>query len=316
MPEPQPNHSLACRVVSAHTGAAIADVKSVIGRGEVNDVCIVTTGDGAKFVVRSHERTELARYRKEVWAISRAAAAGVAVAPVLASGQTAELAWMLQPLLPGTPGDELEPDTHERVWRSIGQEMHRIHGVPVGGFGETVHAMTAGGRAGWREYLAYNLGELTDRDPLLHLGLLDRDAQAQLRERFTDLTRGPTRLGLCHGDLSLKNVIVDDGSVQVIDWGCAHGHLVPHYDLGVILAESLVEHSPEFVALLDGYGLDPTSFSREARADVFNLRALEAVDKVRWALDRNPTRLPALSGRMVAALRAAGIVQQSASDLA
>ncbi len=176
--------------------------------------------------------------------------------------------------------------------------------------------MTAGGKAGWREYLAYNLGELTDRDPLLHLGLLDRDAQAQLRERFTDLTRGPTRLGLCHGDLSLKNVIVDDGSVQVIDWGCAHGHLVPHYDLGVILAESLVEHSPEFVALLDGYGLDPTSFSREARAEVFNLQALEAVDKVRWALDRNPTRLPALSGRMVAALRAAGIVQQSASDLA
>ena len=104
--------------------------------------------------------------------------------------------------------------------------------------------------------------------------------------------------------------------MQVIDWGCAHGHLVPHYDLGVILAESLVEHGPEFVALLDGYGLDPTSFSREARADVFNLQALEAVDKVRWALDRNPTRLPALSGRMVAALRAAGIVQQSASDLA
>ena len=69
MPVPPPNHSLACRVVSAHTGAAIADVKSVIGRGEVNDVCIVTTGDGAKFVVRSHERTELARYRKEVWAI-------------------------------------------------------------------------------------------------------------------------------------------------------------------------------------------------------------------------------------------------------
>ena len=125
---------------------------------------------------------------------------------------------MLQPLLPGTPGDELEPDTHERMWRSIGQEMRRIHGVPVGGYGETVQAMTAGGKAGWREYLAYNLGELTDRDPLLPLGLLDRDAQAQLRERFTDLTRGPTRLGLCHGDLSLKNVIVDDGSVQVIDY--------------------------------------------------------------------------------------------------
>ncbi len=41
VPVPPPNHPLACRVVSAHTGATIADVKSVIGRGEVNDVCII-----------------------------------------------------------------------------------------------------------------------------------------------------------------------------------------------------------------------------------------------------------------------------------
>ncbi len=310
---PPPNDPLACRVVSAHTGATTADVESVVGRGDVNDVRIVTTRDGAKFVVRSHDRTELARYRKEAWAIGRAAAAGVAVAPVLALGQTAEHAWMLQPFLPGTPGDQLPPDTHERVWRSIGKAMRRIHSVPVGGFGESVRAIAAGGETGWRKYVAYNLAELTDRDPLLHLGLLDRDAQAQLRERFADLALRTPRLGLCHGDLSLKNVIVDHGSVQIIDWGCAHGHLVPHYDLSVILVDSLDERSHEFAALLDGYGLDPTAFSRELRADVLDLRALEAVDKVRWALDRNPARLPALGRRLVAALRAAGIVQESAS---
>jgi len=104
--------------------------------------------------------------------------------------------------------------------------------------------------------------------------------------------------------------------VQVIDWGCAHGHLVPHYDLGVILAESLVEHGPEFVALLDGYGLDPTSFSREARADVFNLQALEGWIRSAGRSTATPRdfRRSAVEWSRRCARRR--IVQQSASDLA
>ncbi|MBW3653821.1 MAG: phosphotransferase, partial [Actinobacteria bacterium] len=111
-------------------------------------------------------------------------------------------------------------------------------------------------------------------------------------------------LGLCHGDLSPKNVIDRDGVVSVIDWGCARGQLVPHYDLGVILCDGLDEHSREFAALLDGYGLSLDVYHHEMREDVAALRLLEAVDKVRWALDRKPARLPALTARLSTELSA------------
>jgi hypothetical protein len=84
---------------------------------------------------------------------------------------------------------------------------------------------------------------------------------------------------------------------------------VPHYDLGVVLTDSLGEDTAEFAALLDGYGIEPTLFRRDIHSDVLALRALEAVDKVRWALDRNQARLPALAGQLAAALRASGIGQ-------
>ena len=300
-------------MVGAYTGATIADVTPVVGRGDVNQVYVVTTGDGARFVVRSNERAELDRYHKEAWAIEHAGAAGVLVAPVLAMGGVDERAWMLQPLLRGTPGDEIGPGKREQVWRGIGRQMRRIHAVPVAGFGETLSDLATGSEASWHRYLAYNLGELTSSDPLLGLGVLDRAAQKHLSGLFEYLATRPVRLGRCHGNLSLQNVIVRDRSVQVIDWGCAHGHFVPHYDLGVVLADRIGEDTAEFAALLDGYGIDPSSFRRDMRFDVLALRALEAVDKVRWALDRNRARLPALAGRLAAALRASGIGPQPAS---
>lgn len=307
---------LARQVVGAYTGATIADVAPVLGRGDVNQVYVVTTDDGARFVVRSNKRAELDRYHKEAWAIEHAGAAGVLVAPVLATGEVGQRAWMLQPFLRGTPGDELAPGRREQAWRGIGEQMRLIHAVAVGGFGETLSDLAAGSEASWHKYLAYNLGELTASDPLLSLGVLDRGAQAHLSSLFEYLATRPVRLGLCHGDVSLRNVIVRHRSVHVIDWGCAHGHFVPHYDLGVVLADSLGEHTAEFSALLDGYGIDRSCFERDIRSDVLALRALVAVDKVRWAFDRDRARLPELAGRLGVALRASGIGHQPASKAA
>ncbi len=307
---------LARRVVGEHTGTTVAGVAPVVERGEVNQVHVVTTGEGARYVVRSHGRAELDRYRKEAWAIEHAGAAGVLVAPVLATGEFGQRAWMLQPFLRGTPGDELARGNAQSVWRSIGEQMRRIHAVPVGGFGESLSDMVAGGQANWHKYLAYNLGELTECDPLLSLRLLDRSAQADLRRLFEHLAALPVRLGLCHGDLSLKNVIVRDGSVKIIDWGCAQGHFVPHYDLSVVIADGLGEHTAEFTALLAGYGIKPISFRRDIRTDVLALGALEAVDKVRWALDRNRgcPRSP-VDSRQRCAHRASGIGQHDGREL-
>jgi tRNA A-37 threonylcarbamoyl transferase component Bud32 len=98
------------------------------------------------------------------------------------------------------------------------------------------------------------------------------------------------QFGLSHGDLSLKNTRVDGDTVHLIDWGCAQAHAVPHYDLGVVLADSLADDSAEFGAMLDGYGLTRQEYGA-IRDEVRDLLLLEAIDKVRWSRDRNSARL-------------------------
>ena len=110
---------------------------------------------------------------------------------------------------------------------------------------------------------------------------------------FEDLARLPVRFSLCHGDPSPWNVIRgDDGELRLIDWGEAHAHVVPHFDLGVILDGRVDDQTPAFQQLLAGYGLDTAGYAA-IRHQVWALRLLIATDKVRWAIARKPERTSA-----------------------
>jgi len=88
-----------------------------------------------------------------------------------------------------------------------------------------------------------------------------------------------------------QNAIVSDqGGVSLIDWGSAESHVVPHYDLGVILTDSLSEESNVFKSVLEGYGLASAEYVG-IRSQIKSLMLLIATDKIRWAIDRSPEQL-------------------------
>lgn len=95
---------------------------------------------------------------------------------------------------------------------------------------------------------------------------------------------------LSHGDLSLANTIMCDNEAYLIDWGSAAGHIVPHYDLGVILTDSVSEDSKEFEQVLEGYELSREDFNK-IKEEIKSLMLLIATDKVRWSLERSPDSL-------------------------
>jgi len=198
---------------------------------------------------------------------------------------------MIQSYVAGRRGDALAGEERPRMWGDFGGYLRRIHDIAVGGFGEELSDLTEDDRgAGWRHYLDYNLSSLTAHDPLLAEGVLDQESQGLLRLTFARLGQAQLRFGLSHGDPSPWNVILaDDAVLRVLDWSEAHAHVVPHYDLGVILDGRLDEEAPEFRALLNGYGWDATAYGA-IRREVMDLRLLIATDKVRWALARKPER--------------------------
>jgi len=260
----------------------------ILGRGSVNKVFIVEAPN-TKLVVRMGDQNEcLNEYTKEAWCIDKAAVRGVPVATVIDVGVIEEHAYMIQAYIAGDEGrDSHFPRSH--IWRQLGRYARLIHSIEVAGFGLTLQDLTQGdSRESWLEYVNYNIESLNENDELIKLKVVTHSESRVVKEIFEDLKRKAFNFGLNHGDLSLKNVIVDEsGKVNLLDWGSAEASIVPYHDLIQILKMNMLENDPDDTAIqsfLDGYGISQSEFEL-MRPTLDSLLILRAFDKLRWAID-------------------------------
>jgi len=263
-------------------------VVRILGRGNVNKVFIVETSN-AKFVVRMGDENEsLKEYKKEAWCIDKAAVRGVPVATVFNVGVIEERGFMIQSYIAGDEGrDSQFPGSH--IWYELGRNARLIHTIEVAGFGLKLEDLTHGdSRASWLEYLTYNIESLNENDELIKLKVVSQSESRVIKTIFEDLKGQAFNFGLNHGDLSLKNVIVDEsGKVNLLDWGSAEASIVPHHDLIQMLKMNMLEDDPDDTAIqsfLDGYGISQSEFE-QMRPALESLLLLRAFDKLRWAID-------------------------------
>ncbi|MCW3054597.1 MAG: aminoglycoside phosphotransferase family protein [Chthonomonadales bacterium] len=291
---------LAAEIVSSVLNLSVRRVTPLVGLGSVNLILFVETSR-EEIVVRLNKPEDDAvkvrgDYEKEQWCLSQASAAGIPSPNVLAVGEHSERAFMLQNRVPGVNGKQsgMAPDV---LFQVLGRYARVIHALPANGFGDSLEAFENGNaREGWLRFVDYNLGELTERDPLLALGVYAPSQQRALREAFTWLRHLPLRIGLNHGDLARRNTIVDEkGRVSLLDWGCAEMHVVPHYDINALLHYYQPDH-PHLHAFLEGYGMTGEEWTR-LWPEVQALVLLKAFDLTRWAIDRCPARIEELAQR-------------------
>ena len=263
-------------------------VVPILGKGSVNKVFIVEEAK-AKVVVRMNDdRAALDEYTKEGWCIEKAAAKGVPVSDVLEVGMFEEHAFMIQTYITGDEGRNSQL-SRNHVWQQLGKYAKLIHSIEVVGFGLKMSDLTEGDyRKSWLKYLDYNINSLNERDELLRLNVVNESQSKIIRAIFENLKEKPFNFGLNHGDISLKNVIVDEaGGVNLIDWGSAEASIVPHHDLIEILKMNMLENAPdkeEIQAFLNGYGISQIEFE-QMMPELESLLLLRAFDKLRWAID-------------------------------
>jgi len=268
-------------------GEPIQSVAPIVG-GKVNQTFIINTATH-QLVIRLNTAGELPRFYKEQWCIEKATERGVKSSQVLDIGSFGNHAYMLMPFIAGKRADQQEGDT-PGIWHTLGSYAQKIHTIGSHGFGEKLEDIQHGNLKAWRQYLAYNITSLGDNDQLIQKGILTTEQSKKLKKYFEELQQKKLQFGLSHGDMSLLNTIVAADGVYLIDWGSAESHVVPHYDLGVILADSLHESSEEFNAVLAGYGLSRAEYDK-IKDEIKSLMLLIAVDKIRWAIDRKPSAL-------------------------
>lgn len=294
---------LAARIVNRFYDEKVVSTALIVGLGFVNQVYRVET-ERRKAIVRLNHADSYAEYVKEKWCIEQAAAAGIRGPRVLAIGIEDGHAYMLQSFVKGENGLETADAAGIGIWRRLGEYARVIHEIPVQGYGgelsDPVHGIFwnpphPGSDGSWHGYIRYNIDSLTESDPLLELGVLTKTQSRQAKAIFGKLAAQTFRFGLIHGDLSAKNVLVDQeermdseegGAISLLDWGSAEVYPVPYGDVIQLMLTQFRDGAPnaeQFDAFAEGYGL-----SSEQLAEARELMLLRSFDTVRWAIDCAP----------------------------
>jgi Ser/Thr protein kinase RdoA (MazF antagonist) len=270
---------------------------SPIGQGSNNKNFLVETANGRAVVKLSHEHRRhraLQDYQKEKWCIEQSAALGVPGPTVLSVGEIDGNAYMIETFVEGINGKKVEGD-RTAIWRKLGEYARLTHSIKVTGWGEDFFDDRPGGqRASWLKFLTYNIESLTDDDPLIELGVLSRELLPVARRLLEELRDKTFQFGLNHGDLALWNTLVEpSGKINLLDWGSAEAHIIPHFDLLYVFRQHLWDGTPtieEMAAFRQGYGLSDEEHER-LKPELDRLFLLIRFDKLRWAIDRNPSRI-------------------------
>lgn len=208
------------------------------------------------FVVRiSPELTSLNLFIKEQWAQNTAHEAGVPTAEILeVSNEIINLPFMITRKVSGSDGKK-HPE-REKIIRQMGRYAAAINSIKTDGFGATFDWSNnqLSRNETWKDYLEKELNYQSRLNILEKRKMISAEQFKQLEKIFAQaLKLNPTPV-LNHGDIRLKNVIVDEaGDINAfIDWENCTSNLAPHWELSLALHDLSIDEKQIF---LEGYGL-------------------------------------------------------------
>lgn len=284
--------------ICAEAGIAAGPAREPDIRGGVNAVSIVGPAE-RRMVVRARPSSSAAEeYRLEAWCALEASRAGVRTPSILAVGSTGGWSWSVQEHAAGVPATRA-PDP-PALWHRLGALAVTIGRAELSSAPDAL--FTRFGRdldAAWQRHLDYGRDSLTPEDPLIAMGVCTAEQQAEVRRLIDAVRDTPRVFGLVHGDLTDRNALVAvDGEAVIIDWGSARTGPVPHQEI-VHLLSAMPERTEEMRAFAGGAaaalqetGGSATVTGEQLLAQSRALHVIEAIDLVRWALDRAPEEIP------------------------
>ena len=225
--------------------------------GLTNWVFAVNHVEG-QFIVRiSDDPEKIKIFRKELWATQKAREAGVPTSEVLAVGdEVVNEPYMITRRVTGS--EATHHPKRNNVIHDMGEYAATINSIKTHGFGtnfEWSDEPKPTAKRTWAEYLEQEW-RLDDRLSTLRAhDLITCEKEAELRQIIENSKDASTKPALNHGDLRLKNVIVDDDGeiTAILDWEDCLSTIAPQWELSIALHDLSIDEKQIFI---DGYGLD------------------------------------------------------------
>lgn len=248
-------------IARRHFGEPARSVRECSG-GLTNAVYQFKVSQG-EFVVRTQEDpTKVHDYLKEQWAMDAARAAGVPTPRVLEVGNSGNgQAYMVVERVLGVEG-RLGVQRLD-VLEHMGRAAATLHRVRTHGFGSVFDwsSNSLSKHATWTGYLAEGFDAEGRIDTLVRHRVVTEKQARWLRKTSRQMASMRQRPCLKHGDLRLKNVIVDPATCRVlavIDWESCASMPGPAWDLSLSLHDLGIDEKEAF---LTGYGLTAKAFA-------------------------------------------------------
>ena len=244
---------LAKRIVEHHFGQPPNRI--VYKRSGLTNYVFVINHVEGQFVVRiSPEEQKIEAFRKELWATQKVREAGVPSPEVLAVGNVGSEPYMITRRVTGAEATHHARRGH--IVHEMGSYAQVINSIKTANFGSNFDWTTNEPKHNtWAEYLD-NEWQIEQRLGVFaeHKMLSSHQLQ-KLRQIVDDTRSSHMQPSLNHGDLRLKNVIVDDDGeiAAILDWEDCLSTIAPAWDLSISLHDLSIDEKHLFI---EGYGLD------------------------------------------------------------
>jgi aminoglycoside phosphotransferase (APT) family kinase protein len=239
-------------IVSAVLGEASTQIAPVKEQGNVNSAFEVSTGSG-EFILRAKfDRRDSEQFLREKRCAELIRATCDWTPKIIAVGEFKEHAYSIQERVVGIVASHY-PGNLVEVWEQVGQYAGQFHAIETPGYLRDIFRAQAAPEVSWCQFYSDFLGRADDAQ-LVAQGFLTHKEFSEALEALQPLRELNFRPTLAHGNLSLKNIIVDrSGKAHIIDWGSCVGHMSIPLDLAELLVFDLPE--PQLAAYLRGHDL-------------------------------------------------------------
>lgn len=209
-----------------------------------------------KYLVRLHPSpTKITTYMKEQWAISEARKVGVPVPEILQVGnEVVPYPYMISREVRGIEAT-YHPDRLQIIYE-MGRYAALINSIATTGFGDTFDWSNnqLSKNDTWIEFLEKEL-QLETRLKIFEKNRIYSPLQLKKLNLILKNKKGSNlKPVLTHGDLRLKNIIVDDKGkiIAIVDWEDCLSSLAPYWELSIALHDLSIDEKQKF---LQGYDL-------------------------------------------------------------
>jgi hygromycin-B 4-O-kinase len=216
MPEPptiseRQARAMARAIITHHFGAKPRRVSPLSG-GITNFVYEANHAEGDFIVRMSPQPAKVKEYLKEQWAMSQAHEVGVPVPQVLeVDADVVPIPYMVSRKVAGSEATH-HPERMAAL-REMGRLTALIHTIPTSGFGHTFDwsSNQLSRKETWGEYLKRELN-IEQRLKVLETNkMLSKPQLKTLHATLKEIEGLEADTALNHGDMRLKNVMVDQG---------------------------------------------------------------------------------------------------------